>query len=181
MVLADMENYQEAIKAFEKGRSLSANKELTAEFDTYIAEIYHELGEKEKMYKQYDKILKNDPENIYILNNYAYFLSVDNIRLEEALKMSAITIEKEPKNPTYLDTYAWILYKLGRYKEAKKWMEKALANDKEAGGVYYEHYGDILYKFGDTDKAVQNWKKAKKLGDASEFIDQKIKDEKIYE
>ena len=181
MVLADMENYQEAIKAFEKGRSLSANKELTAEFDTYIAEIYHELGEKEKMYKQYDKILKNDPENIYVLNNYAYFLSVDNIRLEEALKMSAITIEKEPKNPTYLDTYAWILYKLGRYKEAKKWMEKAIANDKEAGGVYYEHYGDILYKFGDTDKAVQNWKKAKKLGDASEFIDQKIKDEKIYE
>jgi tetratricopeptide (TPR) repeat protein len=133
------------------------------------------------MYKQYDRVLKNDPENIYVLNNYAYFLSVDNIRLEDALKMSAMTIEKEPKNPTYLDTYAWVLYKLERYKEAKKWMEKVFTYDKNAGSVSYEHYGDILYKLGETKDAVQNWKKAKQLGEASEFIDQKIKDEKIYE
>ena len=181
VALIDMEKYQEAAKVLEKGRYLSADKKLTANFDTYLADIYHELGEKEKMYKQYDRVLKNDPENIYVLNNYAYFLSEDNIRLEDALRMSAITVEKEPKNTTYLDTYAWVLYKLGRYKEAKKWMEKVFSYDKNASGVYYEHYGDILYKFGDTQKAVQNWKKAKKLGETSEFIDQKIRDEKIYE
>ena len=181
VALIDMEKYQEAAKVLEKGRFLSADRKLTANFDTYLADIYHELGEKEKMYKQYDRVLKNDPENIYVLNNYAYFLSEDNIRLEDALRMSAITVEKEPKNTTYLDTYAWVLYKLGRYKEAKKWMEKVFSYDKNASGVYYEHYGDILYKFGDTQKAVQNWKKAKKLGETSEFIDQKIRDEKIYE
>ena len=181
VALIDMGKYQEAAKVLEKGRFLSADRKLTANFDTYLADIYHELGEKEKMYKQYDRVLKNDPENIYVLNNYAYFLSEDNIRLEDALRMSAITVEKEPKNTTYLDTYAWILYKLGRYKEAKKWMEKVFSYDKNASGVYYEHYGDILYKFGDTQKAVQNWKKAKKLGETSEFIDQKIRDEKIYE
>ena len=64
--------------------------------------------------------------------------------------------------------------------EAKKYMEKVFSYDKNASGINYEHYGDILYKYGDTDKAVQNWKKAKKLGGTSEFIDQKIKDEKIY-
>ena len=181
VALIDMEKYQEAAKVLEKGRYLSADKKLTVNFDTYLADIYHELGDKEKMYKQYDRVLKNDPENIYVLNNYAYFLSEDNTRLEDALRMSAITVEKEPKNTTYLDTYAWVLYKLGRYKEAKKWMEKVFSYDKNASGVYYEHYGDILYKFGDTKKAVQNWKKAKKLGETSEFIDQKIRDEKIYE
>ena len=181
VALIDMEKYQEAAKVLEKGRYLSADKKLTVNFDTYLADIYHELGDKEKMYKQYDRVLKNDPENIYVLNNYAYFLSIDNTRLEDALRMSEITIEKEPKNTTYLDTYAWVLYKLGRYKEAKKWMEKVFSYDKNASGVYYEHYGDILYKFGDTKKAVQNWKKAKKLGETSEFIDQKIRDEKIYE
>ena len=179
--LIDMEKYEDAVKVLEKGRFMSANKELTINFDTYIADIYYELGDKEKMYKQYDRVLKNDPENIYVLNNYAYFLSVDNIRLEDALKMSAMTIEKEPKNPTYLDTYAWVLYKLERYKEAKKWMEKVFTYDKNAGSVSYEHYGDILYKLGETKDAVQNWKKAKQLGEASEFIDQKIKDEKLYE
>ena len=181
IALMEMEKLNEAIKVFEKGRYLSANKELTANFDTYLADIYYELGDREKTYKQYDRVLKNDPGNVYVLNNYAYFLSVDNIRLEDALRMSAITIEKEPKNPTYLDTYAWILYKLGRYKEAKKWMEKVFIYDKNANGVNYEHYGDILYKSGDTKNAVLNWKKAKKLGDTSEFIDKKIKDEKLYE
>ena len=179
--LIEMEKYEEAIKVLEKGRFMSADKELTANFDTYIADIYHELGEKEKMYKQYDRVLKNDPENVYVLNNYAYFLSEDNIRLDEALKMSAITIKKEPKNPTYIDTYAWILYKLGRYKEAKEWIIEVFIYDSNAKAVNYEHYGDILYKLGDKKNAVQKWKKAKQLGGASKFIDQKIKDEKLYE
>lgn len=179
--LIDMKRYEEAIKVLEKGRFMSADKKLTSSFDTYIADVYHELGNKNKMYEYYDRVLKNDPENVYVLNNYAYFLSLDNERLEDALKMSAITIEKDPKNVTYLDTYAWVLYKLGRYKEAKKWMEKVFSYDKNPQGVNYEHYGDILYQLGDVKKAVQNWKKAKKLGDTSELIDQKIKDEKLYE
>lgn len=179
--LIDMKRYEEAVKILEKGRFMSADKELTSSFDTYIADIYHELGEKEKMYRQYDKVLRNDPENVYVLNNYAYFLSLDGERLDEALKMSAITIEKEPKNVTYLDTYAWVLYKMGRYKDAKKWMEKVFSYDKNPQGINYEHYGDILYRLGDTKNAVQNWKKAKRIGNTSEFIDKKIKDEKIYE
>lgn len=179
--LIEKKEFENAINVFERGRKMSADKKLTASFDTYIADIYHELGNKEKMYEYYDRVLRNDPENLYVLNNYAYFLSEEGIRLDEALKMSAITIEKEPKNTTYLDTYAWILYKLERYKDAKKWMEKVLSYEKLPQGIYYEHYGDILYKLGDTDKAVHNWKKAKRRGNTSEFIDQKIKDEKIYE
>lgn len=181
LALIDKKEHEEAIKVFERGRKMSADKKLTASFDTYIADIYHELGNKEKMYEYYDRVLRNDPENLYVLNNYAYFLSEEGKRLDEALKMSAITIEKEPKNTTYLDTYAWVLYKLERYKDAKKWMEKVLSYEKLPQGIYYEHYGDILYKLGDTDKAVHNWKKAKRRGNTSEFIDQKIKDEKIYE
>ncbi len=181
LALIDMKRYEEAIKVLDKGRFMSADRKLTASFDTCIADIYHELGEKEKAYQYYDRVLKNDPENVYVLNNYAYFLSVENKRLDDALKMSATTVEKEPKNVTYLDTYAWVLYKLERYKDAKKWMEKVFSYDKNPQGINYEHYGDILYKLGETKKAVQNWKKAKKLGGTSEFIDQKIKDEKIYE
>lgn len=181
LALIDMKRYEEAVKILDKGRYMSADKKLTASFDTSIADIYHELGNKEKAYQYYDRVLRNDPENVYVLNNYAYFLSLDNERLDDALKMSAITVEKEPKNVTYLDTYAWVLYKLERYKDAKKWMEKVFSYDKNPQGINYEHYGDILYKLGETKNAVQNWKKAKKLGGTSEFIDQKIKDEKIYE
>ncbi len=177
----NVKDYESCVKVLEKGRKLSANKELTANFDTYIGDTYNQLNNKQKSYEAYDRVLKSDPNNIYVLNNYAYYLSLDNKDLDKALEMSAKTIKAEPKNATYLDTYAWVLYKLGRYHEAKKYMDKVFKYDKNPNGVNYEHLGDILYKLGDTKNAVKNWKKAKKLGDVSEFIDQKIKDEKLYE
>ena len=61
-------------------------------------------------------------------------------------------------------------------------MDKVFKYDKNPNGTNYEHLGDILYKLGDKKNAVKNWKKAKKCGDeVSEFLDQKIKDEKLYE
>ena len=178
----NIKDYENTVKVLEKGRKLSANKELTVNFDTYIGDTYHQLNNKQKAYEAYDRVLKADPNNIYVSNNYAYFLSLDNQELERALQMSAKTIKAEPKNATYLDTYAWILYKLERYQEAKKYMDKVFKYDKKPQGVNYEHLGDILYKMGDTKNAVKNWKKAKKAGgEVSEFLEQKIKDEKLYE
>ena len=178
----NLKDYEATVAVLEKGRKLSANKELTADFDTYIGDTYNRLGNKTKSYEAYDRVLRSNPDNIYVLNNYAYYLSLDNKDLERALQMSAKTIKAEPKNPTYLDTYAWILYKLGRYDEAKKYMEKVFKYDKNPQGINYEHLGDILYQLGDVKNAVKNWKKAKKAGgEVSEFLDQKIKDEKLYE
>ena len=177
----NLKDYENTITALEKGRKRSANKELTADFDTYIGDTYNLLNNKQKSYEAYDRVLKTNPDNIYVLNNYAYYLSLDNRDLERALQMSEKTIKAEPRNPTYLDTYAWILYKMGRYQEAKKYMDKVFKYDKKPQGVNYEHLGDILYQMGDVKNAVKNWKKAQKLGGVSEFIDQKIKDEKLYE
>ena len=178
----NIKDYETTVKVLEKGRRLSANKELTANFDSYIGDTYNLLKNKQKCYEAYDRVLRSDPNNVYVLNNYAYYLSLDNQELELALEMSAKTIKAEPKNATYLDTYAWVLYKLGRYKEAKKYMDKVFKYDKNPNGTNYEHLGDILYKLGDIKNAVKNWKKAQKTGDdVSEFLEQKIKDEKLYE
>lgn len=178
----NLKDYENTVKTLEKGRKLSANKELTINFDTYIGDTYNQLKNKQKSYEAYDRVLKADPNNIYVLNNYAYYLSLDNQDLERALQMSGKTIKAEPKNATYLDTYAWILYKLNRFDEAKKYMDKVFKYDKKPQGVNYEHLGDILYKLGDTKNALKNWKKAKKAGgEVSEFLEQKIKDEKLYE
>lgn len=178
----NMKDYETTVKVLEKGRKLSANKDLTANFDSYIGDTYNLLKNKQKCYEAYDRVLRSDPNNIYVLNNYAYYLSLDNQELERALEMSAKTIKAEPKNATYLDTYAWVLYKLGRYQEAKKYMDKVFKYDKNPNGANYEHLGDILYQLGDKKNAVKNWKKAQKAGDeVSEFLDQKIKEEKLYE
>lgn len=178
----NINDYEKAIAVLEKGRKLSANKDLTASFDMSIGDTYIVLKNHKKAFEAYDRVLRSNPNNISVMNNYAYYLSLDNQDLERALEMSAKTIKAEPKNATYLDTYAWVLYKLGRYQEAKKYMDKVFKYDKNPNGTNFEHYGDILYKLGDKKNAVKNWKKAKNAGDeVSEFLDQKIKDEKLYE
>ena len=48
-------------------------------------------------------------------------------------------------------------------------------------GTIIEHYGDVLFQLGDVDKAIIQWEKARDLGEASENIDKKIADRKLYE
>jgi tetratricopeptide (TPR) repeat protein len=95
------------------------------------------------------------------------------------MSLKCNTIEKD--NGTYQDTYAWVLYQLAEYVEAKEWMQKSLANGSATSAVVVEHYGDILYQLGEIDEALIQWKKAKELGKASELLNQKIEEEKLYE
>jgi Tfp pilus assembly protein PilF len=62
--------------------------------------------------------------------------------------MSFKTVKAEPKNATYLDTYAWILYMLGRYSEAKIYIDQALQNLDESidNSVIQEHAEKIKQK-----------------------------------
>ena len=90
--------------------------------------------------------------------------------------MTKLCNELEPDNSTYLDTYAWVLYRLNKFQEAKKIIEKAIQKGGSKRPVIVEHYGDILYKNGETDKAVEQWNKAIQLGNGSEFLEQKAKE-----
>ena len=60
-------------------------------------------------------------------------------------------------------------------------MLKALLNGGENSAVIVEHYGDILYRLGDIEGALDQWKKSKELGGSSRFLNQKIKEVKLYE
>ncbi len=144
-------------------------------------DFHHTLGQKELMYADYDSTLMFEPDNIGVLNNYAYYLSLEDRDLKRALKMSARTLEVEPLNPTYLDTYAWILFRMKRYREALDYLEKALHYLDVDNADIYEHYGDALYMCGEIDKALDNWHKAFQLNSSSATLNQKIREEKYVE
>jgi tetratricopeptide (TPR) repeat protein len=171
-------NYKRAIESYEEGKKLSmTNPALLLEFNLRLGDTYNDTKEYKKSDEAFDAALKLDPLNEHALNNYSYFLSLRNENLALAKEMSGKLIKRSP-NPSYLDTYAWVLYKLKEYEEAKKYLEMAL---KSNNGTIIEHYGDVLFQLGQTDKAVEQWKKAKSLGETSEFIDKKIADKKLYE
>lgn len=155
-----------AISYFEKGRRFVTDKNLLADFDSYLGDLYHAVGEFEKSFQAYDRVLNFDPDNALVLNNYAYYLSLRSERLDKAKEMSLHAVELEPNNAIYLDTYAWVLYQKGEYEAAEAQMEKSIKLLKHPDKTYYQHYADILTKVNKLEKAEEYRTKAQAQNDA---------------
>lgn len=119
----------------------------------------------------YNKILKQDPDNDLVLNNYGYSLTIRGIQFKKAKKMVKRALEINPENGSYLDTMGWLLYKMGEDREALDFIIRAFsANNKSA--EIADHLGDVYNSLGMKEKAEYSWKKALEL----EPDNKKIKD-----
>ncbi len=167
-------NYAEAASALEESRRLISDPVLSRYIHAQLGDAYNGTGEYGKSDEAYEHVLKEDPENDYVLNNYSYYLSLRNEKLDKAREMSLKLVTKHPDNATYLDTHAWVLYMLKDYRGAKEYLEKALGNPRNLSATIIEHYGDVLSKLGEKDRALEQWRKAKSMGDHSLDIDRKI-------
>jgi tetratricopeptide (TPR) repeat protein len=182
VALSQNERHEEAVKILKSGSKLVVDDDNSLfSFYSSLGDSYNELKNYVESDKYFDKALEIDPKEPFLLNNYSYYLSVRGVDLEKAEKMSKLSNELQPGQASFQDTYAWILYRIGKYEEAKLWLEKALKSGGDTSGTILEHYGDVLYQLGNTDEALQYWIKAKDIGDVSDLIDQKIKDKKLYE
>jgi tetratricopeptide (TPR) repeat protein len=128
-------------------------------------DVYSQLGNPKKSYKAYENALKINPDYSYVLNNYAYYLSVSGKNLKKALVMSRKTIEAEPDNATYLDTYGWILYLLGKAEEAKPHFKHAMLYGGKDSAVILDHYAEVLFELGEYDRAMVYWNQALRKDD----------------
>lgn len=175
------ERTDDALAVITKGvEHINSETTATLASDLYSlqGDLYHEKSMSAEAYAAYDEALSYSPDNIGVLNNYAYYLSVDNKDLDKAEEMSYKTIKAEPANATYLDTYAWILFMKGRYTEARTYIEQALKDLGEDRGVIKEHCGDIYYMNGESDKAIDYWTQALNDGNDSATLKEKIRRKK---
>ncbi len=177
------EKYQDALDTYRAGLDIipETNVGLKSDFYGQIGDIYYQIKNMPEAYKAYDDALKYNDKNVVVLNNYAYFLSLEKKDLKKAERMSALAVKLEPNNSTYLDTYAWIFFVQGNYTLAKIYIENALANDTTKSTELIDHYGDILFMSGDKEKALEQWKKAKEMGKVSDVLDRKIAEETYIE
>lgn len=159
-------DFKEALSYFRKGVGLTDEKiVLKVQFYSYMADCYYNLDSIQQAFDMFEKVLKLNPDDALILNNYAYYLALRGENLSQAEQMSSKAVGMERDNATYLDTYAWVLYKRENYSQAKFYMKLAIEKTKDPSGVLYEHYGDILYKSGDKEEALKMWKKALEEGE----------------
>ena len=157
------EKLDDALDAFRNGISVinqQSNTEIVSDFYAVMGDILHQKGLDQEAFAAYDSCLAWKDDNYGCLNNYAYYLSEKEIRLDKAEQMSYRTIKAEPKNATFLDTYAWILFKQERYAEAKIYIDQTLQCDSDTSAVLLEHAGDIYYHNGDREQALAYWQQA---------------------
>ena len=108
-----------------------------------MGDAFMQLDSIQPMCIAYDMALSLNPEDVGVLNNYAYSLATHGGDLTKAERMSRHTIEKQPENPTFLDTYAWILYLRGDKTLALYYIQKARELIKRPDKELDEHY-DII-------------------------------------
>jgi tetratricopeptide (TPR) repeat protein len=145
---------------------------------SFLGDMYFSVNKSKRAFACYEKVLKNNPENATVLNNYAYYLCLTKSKhMDKAYEMSKKAIEIESNNPSFLDTYAYILFLQGKYDEAKKVFRKALAFGGDESAVVLDHYADTLDKLGERAIAEIYWSQALDKPDClnSEQIKKKLK------
>ena len=155
-----------------------SKKEVVSEFYAIMGDSYHTKGMTEQAFAAYDSALVYNPDNIVVLNNYAYYLSLERRDLDRAEEMSYRTVKAEPGNATYLDTYAWVLFEKGNYAEARLYIDDAMKNGGGESSGVAEHCGDIYYMTGDVDGALKYWKQAWDMGIRTDVLKEKIEKKK---
>lgn len=148
---------------------------------TLRGDICYNQKDMVSAFDAYEHALVLNPADNMTANNYAYFLSLERRDLDKALLLSLKTIQEEPLNSTYLDTYAWILFRLGRYKSALEYIDRAVQCEGEQSADVMEHCGDIHYFNGDVEGAMNYWHQAVELHSESKTLEQKIQQRKYID
>lgn len=182
----------DAIATLRRGTSVLTKEtkpKVAGDIFSVLGDVLQKEGRTNEAYAAYDSCLIHDPDNVLCLNNYAYFLSLDQKDLKKAEKMSYRAITAEANNGTYIDTYAWILYQQQRYEEARIYIEQAIkceensakdstmaADSTDIAGDILEHAGDIYIKLNRQSDALRMWNRALKAGvDDEATLRKKIK------
>ena len=175
-------DYEGAIESLETGKSLVIeNNPLLQQFYSNLGAAYHALEQHEESDEAYEAALELNPNDVFVLNNYGYYLALRKKSLDKAESMSLKANELQPGQPSFQDTYGYILYSNEKYEEALKWLQKAMDSGGKNNGEILEHYGDALFQLGRKEEAFDYWNKARDAGGASQVIDKKIENKQLYE
>ncbi|MEM7252335.1 MAG: tetratricopeptide repeat protein [Pseudomonadota bacterium] len=100
-------------------------------------------------------ILSREPNNADALNALGYTLADQTDRYDEAYDLVKRAYELKPNDHYIIDSMGWVLYRLGRYEEAVKHLERALGIQADA--EIAAHLGEVLWVLGRKAEARKVW------------------------
>lgn len=154
----------EAIETARKALALASpeDPEQSSNALIMLSSAQERAGDAKGSEETLRQILAKDQNNPTALNNLGYFLTERNERFEEALELIQRAVRTEPTNPSFLDSLGWVNFKLGKFKEAERYLSDA-ARRNPASAAIQEHLGDLFKQLGQSEKAHASWRRALSL------------------
>jgi tetratricopeptide (TPR) repeat protein len=154
----------EAIEAARKALSLASATEPGQSTNALImlSSAQERAGDTRGAEATLREVLAKDADNPTALNNLGYFLTEQGQKLDEALGMIERAVRADPENPSFLDSLGWVYFKLGKLKEAERYLSDAARRNPTSAAIQ-EHLGDLFKKLGQQEKAQASWRRALSL------------------
>ena len=124
-----------------------------------LAFCHQERGDTTRSEQVVRDLLRRRPDEAEALNFLGYLLAEANRNLDEALALIRRALDFQPENGAYVDSMGWVLFRLGRYAEARKELERA-ADLTGGDAVVLEHLGDVYRALELTALAREQYRKA---------------------
>jgi predicted Zn-dependent protease len=118
-----------------------------------VAEKLDKVDEAEAKLKH---LVSLRPDDAQALNALGYTLVDRTPRVDEGLSFIRRAHELSPDDPYILDSLGWAYYRLGRFDDAERFLQKAFAGRADA--EIAAHLGEVLWRRGEHDKARAVWK-----------------------
>lgn len=136
----------------------------TEELRIELASLLESSGKSDEAIREYDEVLRRNPQSEIAANNLAMLLVTDRrdtASLDRAKELS--TRFANSPNPSYLDTYGWVLFKHGDAAGSVPVLTRVVAKVPDAALARY-HLGMAQSLAGDNTEARDNLLRAVNSG-----------------
>ena len=117
-----------------------------------LAMLYDVTGRNEMARKEYEKVLKMDPNNEFALNNLAYSQADDGVDLDNALAYAKRAQQRRPADPNIKDTLGLIYIKKNLTDDGLRLFSELVQSEPNRA-TYRLHLAMALYQKGDNTQA----------------------------
>jgi len=152
----------QAQSATERGALDEAEKLLHEGLDHYptnmalrysLALVYEDQDRNRKALDVLQSLAKENPDDSAILNAYGYLLTDHFNKHQEARGYIERALALNPDSAAIIDSMGWVLYKLGDYRGAADYLERAYRLDQDP--EIAAHLVDVRWQLGERDKALE--------------------------
>jgi predicted Zn-dependent protease len=115
--------------------------------------LYEDQGRNRKAVDVLEGLVDESPDDPAFLNALGYLLTDQFHRHEEARGYIQKALAMNPDSPAIIDSMGWVLFKLGDYRGALDYLERAyrLEQDPEIAA----HLIDVRWALGDREQALE--------------------------